>query len=44
MVVDGRPDLFAAVLNGRLEIKKLRIDMNLRAGWARLFPLATTAV
>lgn len=28
-VTDGRPDVFAAVLNGRLEIKKLRINMNL---------------
>lgn len=29
MVVDGRADLFDAVLNGRLEIKKLRINTNL---------------
>lgn len=43
MVTDRRPDLFGAVLNGRLEIKKLKINMNLGTGRVRLFPPATTA-
>lgn len=44
LVTDGRPDLFDDVLNGRLEIKKLRINTNLV--WSRpvrLFPPAMIA-
>lgn len=39
VVTDGGPrDLFDAVLNGRLEIKKLRINTNLGTGRFDLYP------
>lgn len=36
LVTDGRPDLFDDVLNGRLEITKLKINTNLV--WSRSAP------